>query len=236
MLVSRTLSKLEEVASDLREKYRIETKVIAVDFSNADIYDVLRRDLCELQIGILVNNVGMTYGYPQYFHEISKETVGALINVNMLSMAVMTHIVLPRMLERNKGIIVNVGSMVGCFVMPLLSEYSSTKAFDHFFTRGIQYENTKTSPIIIQYVAPGAVATKMIGMSPSLFVPSPSYFVRSALRSVGKLSVTTGCFMHEFRYMIYRLFPTFILLSIFGKLLWKARREFLSKEEHPKTQ
>ena len=236
VLVSRTLSKLEEVASDLREKYRIETKVIAVDFSNADIYDVLRRDLCELQIGILVNNVGMTYGYPQYFHEISKETVGALINVNMLSMAVMTHIVLPRMLERNKGIIVNMGSMGGFFSLPLLSGYSGTKAFDHFFTRGIQYENTKTSSIIIQYVAPGAVATKMIGMSPSLFVPSPSYFVRSALRSVGKLSVTTGCFMHEFRYMIYRLFPTFILLSIFGKLLWKARREFLSKEEHPKTQ
>ena len=116
VLVSRTLSKLEEVASDLREKYRIETKVIAVDFSNADIYDVLRRDLCELQIGILVNNVGMTYGYPQYFHENSKEIVGA--HVNMLSMAVMTHIVLPRMLERNKGIIVNIGSVAGYGTFP----------------------------------------------------------------------------------------------------------------------
>ena len=78
--------------------------MIAVDFSNADIYDVLRRDLCELQIGILVNNEGMTYGYPQYFHENSKEISRSFpLNVNMLSMAVMTHIVLPRMLERNKG-------------------------------------------------------------------------------------------------------------------------------------
>ena len=73
---------------------------------------MLRRDLCELQIGILVNNVGMTYGYPQNFHEVPKETVGALINVNMFSVAEMTHIVLPRMLDRNKGIIVNVGSLL----------------------------------------------------------------------------------------------------------------------------
>ena len=236
VLVSRTLSKLEDGAAELREKYKIETKVIAVDFSSAGIYDVLTSELADLDIGVLVNNVGMSYEHPEYFHEVPIDVVEGLINVNALSVAEMTRIVLPKMLECRKGIILNIGSMAGYETFPLLSEYSGTKAFVGFFTRGIQAENKDEKSIIIQYVAPAIVATKMSKMRPSLLSPTPSSYVSSALRSVGKLPVTTGCFIHDLQFFITDRIPNFIKVPAILKVLLSLRAKGLKKKEKPKVQ
>ena len=219
VLVSRTLSKLEDVAAELREKYSIETKVITVDFSSADIYDVLTSELADLEIGVLVNNVGMSYGDPSYFHEVLTDVVESLINVNILSVTKMTRIVLPQMLERKKGIILNIGSMAGYATLPLLSEYSGSKAFVDFFTRGIQAEYKDKNSIIIQYIAPGAVSTKFSKMRPNLLCPVASSYASSSLRSVGKLPLTTGCFAHEFQFLFTDKMPDFILVPLLMKIL-----------------
>ena len=234
VLVSRTMDKLETVASHIGEKYGVETKVIAVDFSQADIYAKLTSELGELDIGVLVNNVGMSYDYPQYFHEVPVEKVEALLNVNALSLAEMTHIVLPRMLERKKGIIINIGSLAGDLILPLLAEYSGTKAFVSFFTRCIQYEYRDKPSVIIQYIAPGTVATKMTKTRPGLFVPSPKSFVRSALKSVGKLPVSTGCFMHELQVHLFMLIPDFIQLRLVTSATLAIRAKGMRKKEKAK--
>ena len=236
VLVSRTLSKLEDVAAELREKYSIETKVIAVDFSSADIYDVLTSELADLEIGVLVNNVGMTYGDPLFFHEVPTDVVESLINVNILSVAKMTRIVLPQMLERKKGIILNIGSMGGYQSVPLLSEYSGSKSFVDFFTRGIQAEYKGKNSIIIQYIAPGFVSTKMSKMRPNLFCPETSSYVSSALRSVGKLPLTTGCFVHELLIFLMDRIPDFILVLGTEKFLLFFHARALSKKEKLKAQ
>ena len=211
VLVSRTIEKLETVASQIEEKYKVETKVIAVDFSRADIYAKLTSELSELDIGVLVNNVGVSYDYPQYFHQVPVDKVEALLNVNALSVAEMTRIVLPRMLERKKGIVINIGSMAGNTIFPFLAEYSATKAFISFFTRCVQYEYRGERSIFIQYVAPGAVATKMSKIQLGTFSPTAESYVRSALNSVGKLSITAGCFAHEIQYLLFmNLVPNFL--------------------------
>ena len=211
VLVSRTMDKLETTAAQISEKYNVETKVIAVDFSRTDIYDKLTSELGDLDIGVLVNNVGMSYDYPQYFHEVPVEKVEAVLNVNSLSLAEMTRIVLPRMLERKKGIIINIGSMAGDRTIPLLAEYSGAKAFVSFFTRCIQYEYRDKQSIIIQYVAPSTVATRLSNIRPGVFSPTAKSYVCSALKSVGKLSVTTGCFAHEIQYLLFmNLVPNFL--------------------------
>ena len=231
VLVSRTIEKLETVASQIEEKYKVETKVIAVDFSRADIYAKLTSELSELDVGVLVNNVGVSYDYPQYFHQVPVNKVEALLNVNALSVAEMTRIVLPRMLERKKGIVINIGSMAGDLVLPLLAEYSAVKAFVSFFTKCIQYEYKDKQSIIIQHVLPGTVATKMAKLRPSLFVPSPKSFVRSALKSVGKLSVTPGCFIHELQIILMNLIPDFVMIRLTFPHFLGLRARGMKKEK-----
>ncbi|KAH0499956.1 Very-long-chain 3-oxoacyl-CoA reductase [Microtus ochrogaster] len=96
------------------EKYKVETRTIAVDFTLDDIYDKIKTGLDGLEIGVLVNNVGMSYEYPEYFLEIPD-----LDNV--------TRLVLPGMVERSKGVILNISSASGMLPVPLLTIYSATK-------------------------------------------------------------------------------------------------------------
>lgn len=79
----------------------------------------------------------MTYLYPEYYHIISQSNklVSDFINCNITSVAKMTAIILPHMVEKNKGIIINNACFTGRIPIPFLSIYSSSKAFVDFFSR-----------------------------------------------------------------------------------------------------
>jgi 17beta-estradiol 17-dehydrogenase / very-long-chain 3-oxoacyl-CoA reductase len=104
-------------------------KTIPVDFTDGDsIYSRLRTELSKLEIGILINNVGMTTGPMEHFADIADEkAIHDIINCNIMSMARMTHIVLPQMIKRNKGIIINIGSLSSATATPFLTIYGATK-------------------------------------------------------------------------------------------------------------
>ena len=107
----------------------VELKTVAVDFTDGQtIYSKLKSELGELEIGILVNNVGMAVGFAQRFGDIDDDRcLHDIVNCNIMSMARMTHMVLPQMLQRQRGIIVNIGSISGAFSTPLATIYGATK-------------------------------------------------------------------------------------------------------------
>ena len=76
--------------------------------------------LKDLDVGVLVNNVGMSYPFCQFFHELSDESVEQLMSLNIDSTTWMTRIVLPGMLERKRGSIVNIGSGIICCILLLI--------------------------------------------------------------------------------------------------------------------
>uniref|UniRef100_A0A8C5UPH3 3-ketoacyl-CoA reductase n=1 Tax=Malurus cyaneus samueli TaxID=2593467 RepID=A0A8C5UPH3_9PASS len=227
VLISRSKEKLDQVSSEIREKYKVETKVIVADFGEReDIYKGIKAGLEGLEIGVLVNNVGMAYSYPEYFIDVPELEKVTITNVFLLQM---TRLVLPGMLERSKGIILNIASAAGMYPTPLLTLYSATKAFVDYFSRGLHAEY-KSKGIIVQSVLPYYVATKMSKIrKPTFDKPSPETYVRAALGTVGLQSQTNGCLAHALMGWVFSFLPTSATINILLNVNKQIRARYLKK-------
>lgn len=112
------------------EKYKVETKIIEADFSEGNkIYSNIEKELYGMDIGVLVNNVGVSNPYPDYFLELKgKEKIYYdIIQCNIVSVLAMCQIVMPGMVEKKKGVVINISSATALFPSPLLSVYGASK-------------------------------------------------------------------------------------------------------------
>lgn len=87
MLVSRTDSKLAAVANEIAFKYNIEAKYTVVDFAHADeaTWQRTAEAIKGLDVGLLINNVGLSYDHPEYFEKLRDETIRDIVEVNITS-------------------------------------------------------------------------------------------------------------------------------------------------------
>ncbi|XP_075876587.1 hydroxysteroid (20-beta) dehydrogenase 2 [Nelusetta ayraudi] len=217
VLVSRCNEKLQNVAKHIEGEYGRKTRTIQADFTDGNsIYPAIAQGLQGLEIGILVNNVGMMYSENvSYFLEVpnAEQKITQIVNCNMLSVPQMTRLVLPHMVKRGRGLVVNISSATGNHPQPLLSLYSATKIFVTFFSRCLHAEY-KSKGIIIQCVAPVVVSTNMTNMRASCLVKSSAQFAREALNTVGYSSHTSGCLSHALQNALMTLLlPDWLRMS-----------------------
>ncbi|XP_061658869.1 hydroxysteroid (20-beta) dehydrogenase 2 isoform X1 [Syngnathoides biaculeatus] len=226
VLVSRCDEKLRLLAQEIERQHGRKTLSIRVDFTRGpDIYPVIARRLHGLEIGILVNNVAMSYSDDfASFLEIpnAEQKITEVLNCNTLSVAQTTRLVLPGMLDRRSGLIVNISSQAGIHPQPLLALYSATKAFVTYFSQCLHAEY-KADGITVQCVAPFLVSTNMTKMKSGVCVKSAAAFAREALNTVGYASHTNGCLLHALQsFAVGVLLPDCLRMSSF--LVARMRR------------
>uniref|UniRef100_A0A8C0QP21 Hydroxysteroid 17-beta dehydrogenase 3 n=1 Tax=Chelonoidis abingdonii TaxID=106734 RepID=A0A8C0QP21_CHEAB len=206
VMISRTLEKLQKVATEIEQATGRNVKIIQADFTKDYIYENIEKCLQGLEIGILVNNVGMLHNpLPcRFLNGVDTDEVGLCCSTVVFSCNITI---------RARGLILNLSSGLGTFPCPLYTIYSASKAFVCTFSKALQAEY-KAKGIIIQVVAPYAVSTPMtMYQKPNLITKTAEEFVRESLIYVTVGEETFGCLAHEILACILQLIPLWVFHS-----------------------
>ncbi|CAH1790147.1 unnamed protein product [Owenia fusiformis] len=241
VLISRSPDKLADVSLEIESTYKVKTKTVVADFTRGvDLYDEIKQQIKDLNIGVLVNNVGMSYRLPSRFAELDdgQNNLKNIIDCNLLSTTLMCNMLLPGMVERGKGIVINNASLSGLVPVPMLTMYGATKTAMDYMSKCLQ-EEYRSKGIIVQSLCPAFVATKLSGLRrTSLFVPSTTRFVQAALCTVGIETTTNGYWAHSLQAFLMLSIPECIMLRLTHFVMEKAgiaERKRLERKKQKST-
>lgn len=158
VLVGRNESALGEVASrigSLGRAARVFVEDLGESQAAARLYERLSAE--RIEVDALVNNAGV--GARGRFDRIPLDRQLSMIQLNVTTLTALTHLLLPGMLARNSGGVLNVASTAAFQAGPLMSVYYATKAYVLSFTEGLAEELSDTA-LKITCLAPGPTETE----------------------------------------------------------------------------
>ena len=160
ILVARREERLRELADELRSQHDTESLVLGLDVRDGAAVDAAIADLPDdwASIDVLVNHAGLGRGL-EPLHEGSPDDWDAMIDTNVKALLRLTRAVVPGMIERGRGHVVNLGSIAGHEVYPGGAVYCATKHAVKAITRGLRMDLLGT-PIRVTSVDPGLVETE----------------------------------------------------------------------------
>ncbi|KAG8365979.1 hypothetical protein BUALT_Bualt17G0028400 [Buddleja alternifolia] len=220
VLVSRNPSKLKRVSCEIQDRYpKIEIKIFELDFSGDVVSGVrgMKEVIKGLEIGVLINNVGVTYPSAMYFHNVDEEIWMNLVRVNVEGISYVTKAIVPGMIARGRGAIVNIGSGASIVVPshPLYAIYAATKAYVDQLSRSL-YVEYKHYGIDVQCQVPLYVSTGMTSRvafveKSSVFIPSAEKYVDAAVRFIGYEARCTPYWSHSIQWFFASFLPDAVL-------------------------
>ncbi len=159
ILNGRNAEKLEILKKNIREKYPVEILPLLFDVRNRVSAKESIDNLPEpwKNIDILINNAGLVLGVDKEF-EGNLDDWDIVIDTNIKGLLAITRYVVPLMLKRNKGHIINIGSIAGEAAYPGGSVYCATKAAVRMLSDGLRIDLVDT-PLRVTNIKPGFVET-----------------------------------------------------------------------------
>ncbi len=158
VLVARSEDKLKELAAELGSAHSIRVEVIAADLAVPGAAPRLTEELKarDCSIDLLINNAG--FGARGEFWKLPLERQTAMLALNIDTLVELTHLLVPGMVERGRGGIINVSSTASFQPIAYTTTYSATKAFVTSFSMGLA-EEVKPYGVAVVTLCPGGTRT-----------------------------------------------------------------------------
>ena len=158
VLVARSERPMRELAEQLQSAHAVTATVIAKDLAAADACDELVADLRDrgIQVDALVNNAGFAQYGP--FVDADPRVLNEMVSVNVVALTDLTRALLPGMVERRWGRIVNLGSIGSFSPAPMTAAYAATKAYVLSLSLALT-EELKGTGVTVTALCPGPTAT-----------------------------------------------------------------------------
>ncbi|MFK9093180.1 SDR family NAD(P)-dependent oxidoreductase [Bacillus salipaludis] len=216
VLLARSFDKLEQLETELEQKYRVKVDIFKLDVSDTNQVQVVFQRIFDSigDIDILVNNAG--FGVFREAHEASIDEIKGMFEVNVLGLMACTSMVLPKMRARRFGHIINIASQAGKIATPKSSVYSATKHAVLGYTNALRMELSDYN-VLITSVNPGPIATNFFTIadeqgtyvkSVQRFMLQPEFVARKVVDSM--LTKTREINLPRWMNMgsvVYVLFP-----------------------------
>ncbi|QIR39870.1 SDR family oxidoreductase [Tolypothrix sp. PCC 7910] len=160
ILAARRLERLQELAANLSEEFGTETHLLQLDVRDRLAVESAISSLPAAwsEIDILINNAGLSRGLDK-LHEGSFEDWEEMIDTNIKGLLYLTRYVVPGMVKRDRGHVVNIGSIAGHQTYPNGNVYCGTKAAVRAISEGLKQDLLGT-PVRVTSVDPGMVETE----------------------------------------------------------------------------
>lgn len=158
ILVARRKDRLEKLAAELlRANPTLKVTVETCDLSLLEDVQKLTERLDPSSIDILVNNAGL--GDARFFEQSDFSKQKQMIDVNITAVVKLSHWILPALIKKKSGGIINISSSFGLMTLPGFATYIGTKHFVSGFTESLDGELAGTG-VQALHVCPGPVATE----------------------------------------------------------------------------
>jgi short-subunit dehydrogenase len=158
-LAARREERLRELAEEISGEHDVRVETIAIDVTDKDARSRLKADIEErgLAVEVLVNNAG--FGSGGAFVEQDAEEEASIIATNVEALVAITGHFLPAMVERGRGAVLNLASLISFQPVPFQATYGASKSAVLAFTEAI-HEELRGSGVTITAICPGPVRTE----------------------------------------------------------------------------
>ena len=166
ILVARRHDALERVAEELRGEHGTTVEVLLADLAEPSGRSLVGDRLADAgsPVELLVNNAG--FGTSGRFAELDPAAEERMVAVNVVALQQLTRAVLPGMLERGRGAVVNVASIASLVPMPDMATYAATKAFVASFSEAL-HEETRGTGVTVSAALVGFTRTEFADHLPA---------------------------------------------------------------------
>jgi uncharacterized protein len=194
ILVARGGERLHALAGELRDRQQIDASVIVADLSDPASPDRIAHEVAERPqpIDVLVNNAG--FGQYGLFVKADATEMGRLLQVNVGALTLLTRLLLPGMLSRRSGRVLNVASTAAFQPGPLMAAYYASKAYVLSLSEALS-EETRGTGVTITCLCPGPTTTRFqarAGMQKSKLFKMLSTMSSAEVALAGYRGVMTG--------------------------------------------